>query len=45
VTAGDYHACGKTSNGVAYRWGYNSDGYVGDGTTINRVKPRAVIGP
>ena len=48
VTAGTAHACGVTASstgsvaGVAYCWGRNSDGQVGDGTTTGRIMPTAV---
>jgi hypothetical protein len=37
--------CGKTSTDLVYCWGDNAVGQVGDGTTTNRLRPRAVIGP
>lgn len=36
------HACGVTSDGRLYCWGKNDEGAVGDGTTIDRVRPVAV---
>ncbi len=33
-----------TTDGVAYAWGENSDGQLGDGTTSNRISPTPVIG-
>jgi alpha-tubulin suppressor-like RCC1 family protein len=39
------HTCGKTGAGVAFCWGWNRYGQLGDGTTTNRLKPRAVVGP
>jgi alpha-tubulin suppressor-like RCC1 family protein len=39
-----YHTCGVTTANVAYCWGRNADGEVGDGTTIERWKPVRVIG-
>jgi alpha-tubulin suppressor-like RCC1 family protein len=39
------HTCGKTGAGVAFCWGWNEYGQVGDGTTTSRLKPRAVVGP
>jgi alpha-tubulin suppressor-like RCC1 family protein len=32
LTAGDQHTCGLTAAGLAYCWGQNSDGQVGNGT-------------
>jgi alpha-tubulin suppressor-like RCC1 family protein len=39
------HTCGKTGAGVAYCWGSNSNGQLGDGTTTNRNRPTRVVGP
>jgi alpha-tubulin suppressor-like RCC1 family protein len=39
------HTCGTTTMNVAYCWGYNEVGTLGDGTTTNRLVPRAVAGP
>ena len=44
VTAGAFHACGITGAGVAYCWGSNSSGQVGDGTTTDRNTPQSVSG-
>jgi alpha-tubulin suppressor-like RCC1 family protein len=35
--------CGLTTGGIAYCWGYNSVGQVGDRTTTQRTIPYAVI--
>src|SRR5664280_2438401 len=42
ITAGWYEACGITSVGAAWCWGYNGDGELGDNTTTNRWTPVAV---
>ena len=44
LTVGWRHACGLTSDGRAYCWGYNFHGQLGDGTTENRDEPVAVAG-
>jgi alpha-tubulin suppressor-like RCC1 family protein len=44
VTAGRNHACGLTSAGAAYCWGYNLFGQLGDGSTTARATPVAVAG-
>ena len=36
------HACGVTLGGVAYCWGLNTDGQLGDGTTANELSPVVV---
>lgn len=42
VTSGGWHSCGLTTDNVAYCWGLNTDGQLGDGTKIDRVRPVAV---
>ena len=42
VSAGTSHTCGTTTANVAYCWGANGDGQLGDGTTISRTAPVAV---
>jgi alpha-tubulin suppressor-like RCC1 family protein len=42
--AGADHTCGVTTGGVAYCWGWNSQGVLGDGTATNRTTPVAVAG-
>lgn len=44
LTVGWRHACGLTTDGRAYCWGYNFHGQLGDGTTENRDEPVAVAG-
>lgn len=44
LTAGQDHACGLTSDGMAQCWGGNSSGEVGDGTTQSRSEPVPVYG-
>jgi alpha-tubulin suppressor-like RCC1 family protein len=38
------HACGVTTENVAYCWGANNEGQLGDGTTTNRLRPVPVAG-
>jgi hypothetical protein len=44
VSAGYYQTCGVTSAGVAYCWGLNRAGQLGDGSLINRSVPTLVNG-
>src|SRR3989454_7590131 len=44
VSAGYAHACGVTTAGVAYCWGINYWGQLGDGDTTRRASPIAVGG-
>jgi alpha-tubulin suppressor-like RCC1 family protein len=44
ISAGGDHSHGLTSAGVAYAWGYNAKGMLGDGTTVNRLSPVTVVG-
>ena len=44
VSVGVTHTCGVTTDGLAYCWGSNYSGQLGDGTTTRRLKPRLVAG-
>jgi alpha-tubulin suppressor-like RCC1 family protein len=44
VAAGDSHSLGLTSTGIAYAWGKNQFGQLGDGTTTNRSSPVTILG-
>ena len=45
VSAGGEHTCGVTSTNVAYCWGYNGWGQLGDGSAVEaRVEPVRVLG-
>jgi alpha-tubulin suppressor-like RCC1 family protein len=41
---GNAHACGVTTDNVAYCWGSNNEGQLGDGTTMKRLRPVPVAG-
>jgi alpha-tubulin suppressor-like RCC1 family protein len=51
ISAGEYHSCALDSSGLAYCWGDNVDGDVGDGTTdgstadhdTSQLVPAAVV--
>jgi alpha-tubulin suppressor-like RCC1 family protein len=45
IDGGGYHTVALTPTGAAYAWGYNREGEVGDGTTVNRTTPVAVAMP
>ena len=44
VSAGRDHSLGLTATGIAYAWGYNLLGYLGDGTSAQRPVPTLVVG-
>ncbi len=44
VSAGGRHSLGVTSSGIAWAWGYNGQGQLGDGTTVSKSSPVSVIG-
>jgi alpha-tubulin suppressor-like RCC1 family protein len=44
VSVGDTQTCGSTPQNVAYCWGSNFYGGIGDGTTTRRLAPVKVIG-
>lgn len=44
ISVGSYHACGLTTDGVAYCWGDNTAGRLGDGSEESRFDPVPVSG-
>ncbi len=44
ITTGGLHTCGLTAAGVAYCWGYNAYGQLGNGTLSQSTTPAAVTG-
>src|SRR5690242_20437263 len=44
IAAGNLHTCQVNEDGTVRCWGDNSFGQLGDGTTISRATPAAVIG-
>jgi alpha-tubulin suppressor-like RCC1 family protein len=44
IQAGQLRTCAVTASNVAYCWGSNQEGAVGDGTTTDRTSPTAVSG-
>lgn len=45
VSAGNYHACARLTNGQLRCWGENRSGILGDGSIADAWPPRAVIAP
>jgi alpha-tubulin suppressor-like RCC1 family protein len=44
LSGGGRHSVGITSAGIAYAWGYNAQGQLGDGTTVSKSSPVTVVG-
>lgn len=44
VSAGGFHSCGRTPANLAYCWGFNFTGQLGDGTNTRRTSPVRVLG-
>ena len=42
VSAGYFYSCAVNTDGVAYCWGNNAYGQLGDGSTIDRRTPAVV---
>ncbi len=45
VSAGASHACAVVATGTIYCWGSNSNGQLGDGTTMDNPTPVEVAAP
>lgn len=41
---GPHHACAVGASGLAYCWGFNGMGALGDGTVVDRMRPVRVFG-
>ena len=44
VSAGAYHSLALRSDGTIWAWGWNGVGQLGDGTTVDRLRPVQVAG-
>ena len=44
IAAGDGHSCAIRNDGTAWCWGANASGQLGDGTSVDRAVPVAVLG-
>jgi alpha-tubulin suppressor-like RCC1 family protein len=44
ISGGEEHTCGLDTTDVAWCWGYNESGRLGDGTITQRLTPVEVIG-
>jgi alpha-tubulin suppressor-like RCC1 family protein len=42
IAAGGFHTCVVANDSLAYCWGYNANGQLGDNSTTNRTSPVAV---
>ncbi len=42
ISAGESHTCARTATGLAYCWGNNSSGQIGDGTDADTSRPTLV---
>lgn len=45
LALGFHHSCARLDDGTARCWGSNSHGQLGDGTTVQRLTPVAVLSP
>lgn len=44
ASAGTNHSVAVRTNGTLWVWGFNAEGGLGDGTTINRSSPVSIVG-